>query len=110
MVDVSLGADGRIVEIGQDVRACALGQASAALLGSHAVGRSADEIESARSALSLYLAGKQDEPGDWPGLHHFADARALTARHASILLPFDAACAALRKAAERLENPGIPPD
>jgi NifU-like protein involved in Fe-S cluster formation len=94
VVDVALDGEGRVIELGQQVHACALGQASAALMGAHAVGRTADELAAARDALAAYLAGARDDPGAWPGLEAFADARAYSARHAAILLPFDAAAAA----------------
>ena len=90
-VDVVLDDDGRVAELGQEVRACALGQASAALMGAHALGRSEAELAAARDALAAYLGGKSDDPGDWPGLAIFADARRFSARHPSILLAFDAA-------------------
>ena len=47
-VDINLAADGRVSEIGMLARACALGQASAALLAAHVVARSPDELASAR--------------------------------------------------------------
>jgi len=83
-------SDGRVAELGQLVRACALGQASAALMGEHAIGRSAPELAAARDALADFLAGKRDDPGDWPGLEIFEPARPHTARHASIRLAFEA--------------------
>ena len=55
----------------------------------------------ARDALAAYLAGTRDDPGDWPGLAVFADARRFTARHASILLAFEAAAEAAALAAPR---------
>jgi NifU-like protein involved in Fe-S cluster formation len=97
-VDVALDEDGRVAELGQEVRACALGQASASLMGAHAVGRTGAELKAARDALAAYLAGQGDSPGDWPGLDVFAEARRLPARHASILLAFDAAAEAAARA------------
>jgi NifU-like protein involved in Fe-S cluster formation len=94
VVDLVTDAEGRVAELGQELRACALGQASAALMGAHAVGRTADELAAARDALAAYLAGACDDPGDWPGLAVFATARAYPARHAAILLPFAAAAEA----------------
>jgi NifU-like protein involved in Fe-S cluster formation len=38
-VDLVLDGEGRVVALGQEVKACALGQASAALMGGHAIGR-----------------------------------------------------------------------
>ena len=54
-----------------------------------------------RDSLRAYLAGERGDPGAWPGLEALADARPFTARHASILLAFEAAAeAAARAAAE----------
>ena len=96
--DVVTDSLGRLVELGLEVRACALGQASASLMGAHAIGRSAAELAEARDALADYLAGRRDDPGGWPGLAIFADARRFTARHASILLAFEAAAEATARA------------
>ena len=98
-VDVVLDHDGRIVELGQEVRACALGQASASLMGAHAIGRSLAELEAARDALAAFLAGADENPGDWPGLELFGPARAHSARHASIRLAFEAVAEAAARAA-----------
>lgn len=100
-VDVQLDEAGRVAAIGQEVRACALGQASASLMGEHAIGRSADELAAARDALAAFLGGQAEHPGDWPGLEIFAPARPHAARHASIRLAFEAvaeAAAAARAA------------
>jgi len=97
-VDVMLDSEGRIVELGQEVRACALGQASASLMGAHALGRSLPELEEARNALTAFLAGTRDDPGDWPGLDIFGPARAHSARHASIRLAFEAVAEATARA------------
>ncbi len=94
VVDLDLDGEGRVVALGQEVKACALGQASASLMAAHALGRTGFEIEEARSALADYLAGRSERPGDWPGLEVFAEARRVPARHASILLAFEAAAEA----------------
>lgn len=93
-VDVMLDREGRIAALGQEVRACAFGQASAALMGAHAIGRTAAELAEARDRLAAYLDGGRDDPGAWPGLSVFDRVRAHRARHAAILLPFDAAAEA----------------
>lgn len=96
--DVTLDREGRVAALAQEVRACALGQAAASLLGAHAVGRSLEEIEAARDALAAFLAGERDDPGPWPGLAVLAPARPYSVRHASILLSFDAAAEAVERA------------
>lgn len=100
VVDLIADREGRVAALGQEVRACALGQASAALMGAHAIGRSADELAAARDALAAFLAGARDDPGDWPGLDVFRGARRFTARHPSILLAFDAAAEAVALAVQ----------
>jgi NifU-like protein involved in Fe-S cluster formation len=98
IVDVRLDSEGRVAALGQEVRACALGQASAALMGEHAIGRSLAELDAARDALTGFLAGERDDPGDWPGLDIFAPARPHSARHPSIRLAFEAIAEATRAA------------
>jgi NifU-like protein involved in Fe-S cluster formation len=98
IVDVVTDARGCVTQLGQEVRACALGQASAALMGANAIGRSPAELADARNSLADYLAGRRDDPGEWPGLAIFAEARRFTARHASILLAFEAAAEAAAQA------------
>jgi len=97
-VDVVLDSEGRIAELGQEVRACALGQASASLMGAHALGCRLAELEEARDALTAFLAGTREDPGDWPGLDIFGPARAHSARHASIRLAFEAVAEATARA------------
>lgn len=101
VVDLATDADGRVVALGQEVSACAFGQASASLMGAHAIGRSAAEIEAGRQGLADYLAGRRDDPGDWPGLEIFAPARASSSRHAAIMLAFDAASEAAALASRK---------
>lgn len=99
IVDLTLDIDGRVTGFGQEVRACALGQASAALLGQHIIGSDVATITGAANALRQFLSETRDNPGSWPGLEVFAPARPHSARHASILLAFDAAAEAAQNAA-----------
>jgi NifU-like protein involved in Fe-S cluster formation len=98
MVDVRLDDEGRVVELGQLVRACALGQASASLMGSAAIGRTAEELGEARDALAAWLAGERDNAGEWPGMQWLEPARGYPARHASIRLAFEAVAEAAENA------------
>jgi NifU-like protein involved in Fe-S cluster formation len=104
-VDVVLDGEGRVAALGQEVKACALGQASAALMGAGALGRTSAELKSARDALRAFLAGASDDPGAWPGLNLFEAARPFTARHPSILLPFEAAAEAAALAGAESAQP-----
>ncbi len=91
-------ADGRLAEMGLDVKACALWQASAALMAAQAIGLTADELADARDKLSAYLIGESDDLDFWPGLAILAPARGYPARHASIRLGFEAIAEAARQA------------
>lgn len=87
--------DGRVAEFAQDVKACALGQASAAVLGGVVLGRSLAELEAARDALSAMLKEGGPVPAaPFDGYEVLLPARDYKNRHASILLALEAACAA----------------
>lgn len=100
-VDVKLDQQGRLSELGLEVRACALGQASASLMAAYALGKSAEDLAAARDALIDWLAGEGGDPGFWPGFDVIAPARAYPARHASIRLGFEAVAEAAALAAQR---------
>lgn len=105
IVDLALDGEGRVAALGQEVKACALGQASASLMGEHAQGRTRQALAQARDSLAAYLRGERDDPGDWPGLAVFAEARRFPARHASILLAFEAAAEAAALAGSEAARP-----
>jgi len=90
--------DGKLAALGLDVKACALGQASAALMAAQAIGMTANELAEARDKLTAYLAGQSDNLDFWPGLAVLAPARDYPARHASIRLGFEAIAEAARMA------------
>jgi len=98
-VDMIVDADGKVQALGAELHACALGQASTALMAAHAQGRTGAEIAEARDSLRAFLKGEAEQPGDWPGLEIFAAARRHTGRHAAILLAFEAAAEAATAAA-----------
>jgi NifU-like protein involved in Fe-S cluster formation len=95
---VQLDDDRRVRAISQRVHACAFGQASAALIERHAIGRAHDEVAEALVIISRWLAEEQDEPGDWPGIATLEPARTRKSRHGAILLPFRALLAAIESA------------
>lgn len=94
-VDVVTDAAGRVTQYGHEVRACALGQASATIFARGIIGCGRDEIVEARDALAAFLGGSVDLPPEWPDIEILARARPYTARHPAILLGFDAAIDAL---------------
>jgi NifU-like protein involved in Fe-S cluster formation len=105
-VDVVLDDAGRVADYAQAVKACALGQAAAGVLGEHVIGATGDEIEQARDAMLAMLNSGGDGPAG-----RFAELRVLKqvadypARHASTLVAVEAALDAVR-AAERARLSG----
>ncbi|MEX0348487.1 MAG: iron-sulfur cluster assembly scaffold protein [Paracoccaceae bacterium] len=97
-VDVKM-KDGRVSEFGQDVKACALGQASAAVVGAAIIGTTRHQVETARDQLKAML--KHDGPApDAPfdGLEVLIPAREYKNRHASIMLALEATAEAMEQA------------
>lgn len=97
-VDISL-QDGRVAGFGQDVKACALGQAAASVVGGAIIGTTRAQVETARDQLKSML--KEDGPApDAPfdGLEVLRPARDYKNRHASILLALEASAEAVEKA------------
>jgi NifU-like protein involved in Fe-S cluster formation len=103
IADVRMDGD-RIAAFGQEVRACAVGQASAAILGSHALGQTRERTASARDGLSAYFSGLSDDLSSWPELHLLSEVRPYGGRHAAALVPFDAALAAIDQAVSASRN------
>lgn len=99
-VDLVLDAEGRIAAFAQDVKACALGQAAAAVLGAQAIGARRDEIARAREQLAAMLKSGGPVPeAPFDGFEVLLPARDYKNRHASILLALDATLAAFDEAA-----------
>jgi NifU-like protein involved in Fe-S cluster formation len=97
-LDLALDDRGRIARLGLRVRACAVGQASAAIFARHAPGRDCAEISDVLARLEAWLADEGPAP-DWPDLALVAPASAYPGRHGAMLLPWKAAAAALSSAA-----------
>lgn len=94
VVGIALDPLGAIARVGMQLRACAIGQASAALLAQAVRGRSAQDLARVHEGLESWLAGAGDLP-DWPDLALLEPARTHTARHGALLLPWTAVSKAL---------------
>ena len=98
-VDVAM-RDGAVADYAQDVKACALGQAAAAVTGAAIVGRTPRELSEAARALRAMLKDGGDVPAaPWDGFEVLVPARDYRNRHASILLAIEAAAEAAERAA-----------
>jgi len=98
LVDVTVEGD-RVVDFAQEVKACALGQAAAGVLGDHVIGASLNEIEEARAALYAMLkTGGPAPAGRFADLAMLEPVKDYAPRHASTMLAFEAAAEAVRAA------------
>ncbi|MGH1452961.1 MAG: iron-sulfur cluster assembly scaffold protein [Paracoccaceae bacterium] len=91
--------DGQVSDYAQDVKACALGQAAASVVGAAILGATRAQIDDARDQLKTML--KQDGPAPaapFDGLEVLRPAQDYKNRHASILLTLDAAAEAVCQA------------
>ena len=87
-IDVVMDGD-RVGQFAQDVKACALGQASAAVLGAHVLGATLAEIEMARDQFRAMLKDGAAAPvGRFSDLEMLAPVKDYPARHTSTLLAF----------------------
>jgi NifU-like protein involved in Fe-S cluster formation len=98
VVDVAMEGT-RVVDFAQEVKACALGQAAAAVLGAKVIGAEASEIEMALNAFRAMLkAGGPPPTGRFSGLSMLEPVKDYPPRHASTLLAFEATVEACRRA------------
>ena len=98
LVDVVMDGD-RVADFAQEVQACALGQAAAAVLGANVIGASQAEIDAARDALYAMLkTGGPAPEGRFSDLAMLAPVKDYPPRHASTMLAFEAAAEAVRLA------------
>lgn len=97
-VDVAV-KDGKVTAYGQDVKACALGQASASVVGANIIGRSLPEVERTRDELRAMLKEGGPVPSaPFDGLEVLLPAREYKNRHASIMLTLEAIAEAMQAA------------
>ena len=97
-VDLNM-ENGQISAFGQDVKACALGQAAAAVLGHQVIGRTRAEIDRARDQLREMLKSDGAVPSaPFNGFEVLLPAKDFKNRHASILLAIEATSEAMEQA------------
>lgn len=94
-VDLDL-EDGKVSRFAQDVKACALGQAAASVVGAGILGTTPEQVAAARDRLAAMLKDGGPAPdAPFDGLEVLRAAQTYTNRHASILLSLDASLAAI---------------
>ena len=102
-IEIDLEIEGGVVAAcAMRVQACALGQASAAILKESVIGASLAELTEAREALrALLKTGGEPPVGRFAKLAILSGVAKYPARHTSTMLAFDAAVAAFENAVER---------
>ena len=93
-LDLTTDAEARIVAVGMQAQACAVGQAAAALFAQGATGADAVMIRETSQAMTRWLEVEGALP-DWPGIAALGPARDHPGRHGAIMLPWIAALDAL---------------
>ena len=94
-------ADSKIREVGLDIKACALGQASTCIFLSHAVGTDFDTILELRKNLKTFLeTGNFLIKAPFARYKYFKPAQKVPYRHDSVLLILDASIEALQKVSD----------
>ena len=95
--DVAIDDTGNITGLAIRAKACALGQASAAVLRTKALGQDAAQIRTVIVSMKSALQNGNSKLA-WPELEPFRYASDFPARHGAIMLPFETLIAALEKA------------
>ncbi|CAJ0868105.1 hypothetical protein AMST5_02015 [freshwater sediment metagenome] len=96
-VDLAL-SEGKVTDYAHELKACALGQASASIMARNVVGSTPEELREAREALRRMLKENGPPPaGKWADLAVLEPVRDYKARHGSTMLAFDAVVDALEK-------------
>ena len=94
--------NGVVTDFAHDVKACALGQASASIMAQNIVGASAGELRAVRETMRRMLKENGPAPeGRFSDLKYLEPVRDYKARHASTLLTFDAVVDCLDQIAAR---------
>jgi NifU-like protein involved in Fe-S cluster formation len=100
-VDVKL-EDGRVSDFAMELEADALGKAAASYLARRVIGKNLSELKALRDTMQAMLESSGAPPeGEWAGLKMFESVRAYPARHASLMLPFEATIAAVEEAMKK---------
>jgi NifU-like protein involved in Fe-S cluster formation len=98
LVDVVV-EDGAVADYAHEVKACALGQAAASVVGAHVIGATLPELEVTRQQFRAMLKeGGPPPEGRFADLEMLAPVKDYPARHTSTLLAIEAVTEAVRQA------------
>jgi nitrogen fixation protein NifU and related proteins len=95
--------ENEIRELNHQNRSCMLCQASASLIGKHAIGKNLEDILETRQNLQSMLHGAPlQDTSEWKELEYFNVVALHKSRHHCVLLPFDALIRALETANKKV--------
>jgi NifU-like protein involved in Fe-S cluster formation len=97
-IGVCFDADTRIIGYGHDVNACALGQASAALVARKCVGLDRTMLNRVMEQISVTIKTAVPDRLMWPEIKIFEPLQAYPQRHDAVLLPYRALALAFDQA------------
>ncbi len=105
MVTVDLTIkNGIITAYSHDVKACALGQASASILARDIIGKTTEQVIKVRSCVAKMLDGFNYDQDIFQDYHVLKPASAFKNRHDSILLALNATVEAIEKIATSIQT------
>jgi NifU-like protein involved in Fe-S cluster formation len=97
--------DGKVVDFAHDVKACALGQASASIMARNVIGATGPELRELRDRVRAMLKENGPPPeGKWAEIAVLEPVRDYKARHASTLLTFEATVDAVEQIEARASH------
>jgi NifU-like protein involved in Fe-S cluster formation len=97
IVDIRMDGD-KVADFAHEVKACALGQASSAIMAKNVVGSTSAELKALRTAMTAMLKDNGPPPrGKFEEFRYLEPVRDYKARHASTLLTFDAVVDAIEQ-------------
>jgi nitrogen fixation NifU-like protein len=96
-MQAKFSGDGSIAELRHVTRGCLLCQASAAMVGRHAVGLSAAQAAAEQGIVRGFLKDSAVGQEAWPELNFFAPVRGHKSRHDCVILAFDALVALFKR-------------
>ncbi len=97
IIDLNV-VDDVVTDFAHEVKACALGQASSAIMARHIIGASCEELKALKKIMHEMLKEEGPPPeGRFEECRYLTPIRDYKARHASTLLTFDAVVDAIKQ-------------
>ncbi len=90
-VDLTVDEVGRVVDYGQDIHACALGQAAASIVAKNVIGKALKDLQPVTDRVrAMLLDGTERPGGDWAAFEALAPVHGFAPRHGAVMLALEA--------------------